>query len=84
MIFFMKRVEREKVYLTRRIREQATLTRRENGLSLIKFLEIILKISARITMKEHIFKIKNSKILPYQKAGIFLIILLKIMNIRNL
>ena len=84
MILVMNRVKREKSYLIGRIKELVTLIRREKGLSKIRVLEEILRISPRLAIKVQILKIKNHKILQHQKAGTFLTILLKIMNIRNL
>ena len=80
----MSKIRKEKLYLTGRIRRQVTLTRKEEGLIQIRFLGINLRISLRITIKEHILKIKYHIILQQQKEGTFLKTLLKIMNIRNL
>ena len=84
MTFVRNRVKREKAYITRRIKEQEILIKRERVLSQIKVLEIILGISPRITIRKKILKIKHKKILQHQKAGKFLTVMLKIMNIRNL
>ena len=77
LIFVTNKVKREKAYLTRRIREQVTLIRREKVLSLIKVLEIALGISLKVIIKEKILRIKHSKIIHHQKAGICLTIMLK-------
>ena len=79
----MNWVRKAKVYLTRRIRRQVTLTRREEGLSQIRVLGINLKISLRITIRELILKAKNHIILQHKKEGICLTTLLKIMNKRT-
>ena len=84
LISVMNKVRKEKVYLTGRIRRQVTLTRKEEGLSKIRVLGINLIISLRITIRDHILKIKHHKILQHQKAWICLTTLLKIMNKRNL
>ena len=70
----MNRVKRDKDYLTGRIKEQVTLTRREKSLSQIRVLEIIPGISPEIIIKEQILKIRHNKILQHQKPGICLTI----------
>ena len=65
MVSVTNRVKRKKAYLTGRIREQVTLIKRENVLSPIKVLEIILGISPRIIIKERILKIKHKKVLQH-------------------
>ena len=75
---------REKAYLTRKIKEQVTLSREGKVLSLIKASEIIPEISLRIFINEHILKVEHNKTLQHQNADIFLIIIIKTMNKENL
>ena len=63
MIFVMNRVRRDKFYLIGRIRRQVTLTKKEEGLSQIRVLGIILRNSPRIIIKEKLLKIKYHRIL---------------------
>ena len=85
MAYVMYRVKiGNKAYIIGKIKEQVTLIRKEKVLSLIKASEIILRNFPRIIIKEHILKVKNNKTLQHQKAEIFLIIMLKIMNARDL
>ena len=80
----MNRVRKNKVYLTRRLKRQVILTRREEGLSQIRVLGVNIRISPRITIRDLVLKIKHHRILQHQEEGICLTTLLKAMNKWNL
>ena len=80
----MSGVKGEKTYLIERIREKVTLIRKEKVLSLIKASKINLEISLGIIIKENILRVKHRKKLQYQKAETCLIIMFKMLNIKNL